>query len=165
MLSLLRSDKVELSISAKKFSDHIYNSFSIDAYVGKQEDLKNIDIICTATPSEDSLFELCVLKSGVHINAVGSFKPKMKEIHSDIINASEIIVDSLEACKKEAGDLIQAKEKSNWDFVHISMQLGEASKNEEKLIDISRNNTVFKSVGLAFQDLVIVEYIMDNLPN
>ena len=45
------------------------------------------------------------------------------------------------------------------------MQLGEVSKNEEKLIDISRNNTVFKSVGLAFQDLVIVEYIMDNLPN
>ena len=38
-------------------------------------------------------------------------------------------------------------------------------KNEEKLIDISKNNTVFKSVGLAFQDLVIVEYIMDNLPN
>ena len=151
--------------SAKKFSDHIYNSFLIDASPGKQEDLKNIDIICTATPSKDSLFELCVLKSGVHINAVGSFKPNMKEIHSDIINASEIIVDSLEACKKEAGDLIQAKEKSNWDFDHISMQLGEASKNEEKLIDISRNNTVFKSVGLAFQDLVIVEYIMDNLPN
>jgi ornithine cyclodeaminase/alanine dehydrogenase-like protein (mu-crystallin family) len=151
--------------SAKKFSDHIHNSFSIDACPGNQEDLKNIDIICTATPSKDSLFELCVLKSGVHINAVGSFKPNMKEIHSDIINASEIIVDSLEACKKEAGDLIQAKEKSNWDFVHISMQLGEASKNEEKLIDISKNNTVFKSVGLAFQDLVIVEYIMDNLPN
>jgi ornithine cyclodeaminase/alanine dehydrogenase-like protein (mu-crystallin family) len=151
--------------SAKKFSDYIYNSFSIDAYAGEQEDLKNIDIICTATPSKDSLFELCVLKSGVHINAVGSFKPNMKEIHSDIINASEIIVDSLEACKKEAGDLIQAKEKSNWDFNHISMQLGQASKNEKKLIDISRNNTVFKSVGLAFQDLVIVEYIMDNLSN
>ena len=66
---------------------------------------------------------------------------------------------------KEAWDLIQAKEKSNWDFNHISMQLGEASKNEEKSLGISKNNTVFKSVGLAFQDLVIVEYIMDNLPN
>ena len=151
--------------SAKIFSDYIYSSFSIDAYPGKQEDLKNIDIICTATPSKDSLFELCVLKSGVHINAVGSFKPNMKEIHSDIINASEIIVDSLEACIKEAGDLIQAKEKSDWDFNHISMQLGEASKNGKKLIALSKNNTVFKSVGLAFQDLVIVEYIMDNLSN
>ena len=121
--------------------------------------------MCIRDRSKDSLFELCVLKSGVHINAVGSFKPKMKEIHSDIINASEIIVDSLEACKKEAGDLIQAKEKSNWDFDHISMQLGEASKNGKKLIAFSKNNTVFKSVGLAFQDLVIVEYIMDNLSN
>ena len=151
--------------SAKKFSDYINNSFFIDARPGKQEDLRNIDIICTATPSQNSLFKLCLLKSGVHINAVGSFKPNMKEINSEILNASKIIVDSLEACKKEAGDLIQAKEKSDWDFDHIYMQLGEALKNEEKLIDISRNNTVFKSVGLAFQDLVIVEYIMDNLSN
>ena len=45
------------------------------------------------------------------------------------------------------------------------MQLGEASKNGKKLTALSKNNTVFKSVGLAFQDLVIVEYIMDNLPN
>ena len=149
--------------SAKRFSNYIHNFHSINAYPGSEKDLKNADIICTATPSENSLFDLDAIKNGVHINAIGSFKPHMKEIHSDIINSSKIIVDSLEACKEEAGDLIQAKNESDWDFDNVFIQLGEVSKIEEKFIDLHQDNTLFKSVGLAFQDLVIVESLMHNL--
>ena len=149
--------------SAKRFSDQIHNLFSINVVPGKIKDLKNVDVICTATPSEDSLFELDTIKSGVHINAIGSFKPHMKEIHSEIINSSNVIVDSLEACKKEAGDLIQAKNETSWDFDNVSMQLGEVFSKHEKLNDLQKNNTLFKSVGLAFQDLVMAEAIMYDL--
>ncbi len=130
---------------------------------GKVKDLKNADVICTATPSEDSLFKLGNIKRGVHINAIGSFKPSMKEIHCDIINSSKIIVDSLGACKKEAGDLIQAKNETSWDFDDVSMQLGEVFSKQEKLNDLQKNNTLFKSVGLAFQDLVMAEAVMHGL--
>ena len=150
-------------LSAKRFSDHIHNFHSINALPGREEDLKNVDIICTATPSENSLFDLGAIKTGVHINAIGSFKPHMNEIHTDIINSSKIIVDSLEACKKEAGDLIQAKNKTVWDFDNVFMQLGEVSKSKEKFIDLHGETTLFKSVGLAFQDLVIVECLMHKL--
>ena len=149
--------------SAKRFSDHIRNLFSINVAPGKVKDLKNADVICTATPSEDSLFKLGTIKSGVHINAIGSFKPSMKEIHSDIINSSCVIVDSIEACKKEAGDLIQAKNETSWDFDNIFMQLGDVFSKQEKLNDLQKNNTLFKSVGLAFQDLVIAEVLMHDL--
>tara|TARA_B100000989_G_scaffold190112_1_gene143200 strand:+ start:1958 stop:2890 length:933 start_codon:yes stop_codon:yes gene_type:complete len=149
--------------SAKRFSDQIHNLFSINVVPGKIKDLKNADVICTATPSEDSLFELDTIKSGVHINAIGSFKPHMKEIHSEIINSSHVIVDSLEACKKEAGDLIQAKNETPWDFDNVSMQLGEVFLKQEKLNDVQKNNTLFKSVGLAFQDLVMAEAVMNGL--
>ena len=91
--------------SAKRFSDHIHNLFSINVLPGKVKDLKNADVICTATPSEDSLFELDNIKSGVHINAIGSFKTSMREIHCDIINSSKIIVDSLGACKKKKQEI------------------------------------------------------------
>ena len=150
-------------LSAKRFSDHIHNFHSINALPGREEDLKNVDIICTATPSENSLFDLGAIKTGVHINAIGSFKPHMNEIHTDIINSSKIIVDSLEACKEEAGDLIQAKNRTVWDFDNVFMQLGEVSKSKEKFIDLHGKNTLFKSVGLAFQDLVIVESLMCDL--
>jgi len=149
--------------SAKRFSDHAHNLFSIDVMPGKVKDLKNADVICTATPSEDSLFKLGAIKRGVHINAIGSFKPSMKEIHCDIINSSKIIVDSLGACRKEAGDLIQAKNETSWDFDNVSMQLGEVFSKQEKLNDLQKNNTLFKSVGLAFQDLVTAEAVMHGL--
>ena len=87
----------------------------------------------------------------------------MKEIHCDIINSSKIIVDSLEACRKEAGDLIQAKNETSWDFDNVSIQLGEVFSEQEKLNHLQRNNTLFKSVGLAFQDLVIAETVMHDL--
>ena len=149
--------------SAKRFSDHTHNLFSIDVMPGKVKDLKNADVICTATPSEDSLFKLGTIKRGVHINAIGSFKPSMREIHCDIINSSKIIVDSLGACKKEAGDLIQAKNETSWDFDNVSMQLGEVFSKQEKLNDLQKNITLFKSVGLAFQDLVMAEAVMHGL--
>ena len=149
--------------SAKRFSEHIYNLFSINVEPGKVKDLKNADVICTATPSEDSLFELDTIKSGVHINAIGSFKPNMKEIHSDIINSSHLIVDSIVACKNEAGDLIQAKNETSWDFENVFMQLGEVFSKQKELNYLQKNNTLFKSVGLAFQDLVIAEVLMHDL--
>ncbi len=149
--------------SAKRFSDHIRNLFSINIVPGRAKDLKNADVICTATPSEDRLFDLDTIKRGVHINAIGSYTPSMREIHFDIINCSKIIVDSLEACKKEAGDLIQAKNETSWDFDNVFMQLGEVFTKKEKLYELQKNNTLFKSVGLAFQDLVIAEVLMHDL--
>ena len=43
------------------------------------------------------------------------------------------------------------------------MQLGEVFSKQEKLNDLQKNNTLFKSVGLAFQDLVTAEAVMHGL--
>ena len=61
------------------------------------------------------------------------------------------------------GDLIQAKNETSWDFDNVSMQLGEVFSKQEKLNDLQKNNTLFKSVGLAFQDLVTAEAVMHGL--
>ncbi|CAI6325057.1 unnamed protein product [Periconia digitata] len=87
-------------------------------------------IFCT-TPSITPLFPASYLtnpegrKKGRYVSAIGSYKPHMMEIHPDILkqnvapdhgrhhhkHATEggaIIVDSVEACLKEAGEIIQA---------------------------------------------------------
>ncbi|KAE9975939.1 hypothetical protein EG328_002925 [Venturia inaequalis] len=87
-------------------------------------------IFCT-TPSTEPLFPPEYLtstegrKKGRYIAAVGSYAPHMIEIHTDIIKQAvapghkhhhhkhakqggAIVVDSVEACLKEAGELIQA---------------------------------------------------------
>lgn len=87
-------------------------------------------IFCT-TPSLAPLFPASILtnpegrKKGRYIAAIGSYKPHMCEIHPDIIRQNvapqhghhhhrhareggAVIVDSVDACLKEAGEIIQA---------------------------------------------------------
>ena len=61
--------------SAKFFSNYIIDTYSVNAKPGNLCDLPLADIICTATPSTESLFKHEHIKKGAHINAVGSFKP------------------------------------------------------------------------------------------
>ncbi|KAF2812690.1 NAD(P)-binding protein [Mytilinidion resinicola] len=87
-------------------------------------------IFCT-TPSLEPLFPASYLtstegrKKGRYIAAIGSYKPHMVELHPDILRQAvgpqhsnhhhkhaqqggAIVVDSVEACLKEAGEIIQA---------------------------------------------------------
>jgi len=87
-------------------------------------------IFCT-TPSLTPLFPASYLtnpegrKKGRYVAAIGSYKPHMLELHPDILRQNvapdhhrhhhkhaleggAVIVDSVEACLKEAGEIIQA---------------------------------------------------------
>ena len=79
-----RDIKVEL------FCDAFDNTVS----PGKMSDLKNADIICTATTSSDPLFEFSHISKGVHINAVGAHGPNKREIPTKVIQQSKVFVDS-----------------------------------------------------------------------
>jgi len=59
--------------------------------------LKKVDIIATATGSTKPLFNLKHLKPGVHINAIGAYKPHMQELGIDIVENSSLFVDDKEA--------------------------------------------------------------------
>ena len=151
------------SKSAKDFSKYLSETLSIKVTPGILKDLKEVDIICTATPSKKELIILSSLKKGVHINAIGSFKPNMREVSNDIIKNSRVIVDSIISCKKEAGDLIQAEKHSSWQFKDIFSELGSIAKDKKLSKENIRQNSLFKSVGLGFQDLVIIELLLKKL--
>jgi ornithine cyclodeaminase/alanine dehydrogenase-like protein (mu-crystallin family) len=89
-------------------------------------------VIFFTTPSTEPLFPAPYLtnpegrKKGRYLAAIGSYKPHMVEIHPDILKQNvqpehghrhfhkhaaqggAIVVDSVEACLKEAGEVIQA---------------------------------------------------------
>ena len=61
--------------------------------------LKESDIICTTTPSKIPLIEFESIRLGCHLNVIGSHQPMMREVSSDIIIHSKIIVDQLKHVK------------------------------------------------------------------
>ena len=117
--------------------------------------LKNVDVICTATGSKKALFALKDLKPGVHINAIGSYKPGMQEIDEEVIVNSRVFVDELKSCLVETGDLIKPIEKGIYSQEQIAGEIGQLCLNHINGRESDDQITVFKSVGNAIQDFYI----------
>ena len=147
--------------NAAKFCDVHYNN--INCEVGSKKTLKESNIICTTTPSKIPLIEFEDIRSGCHLNVIGSHQPVMREVSSDIIIQSKIIVDQLEACKKEAGDLIIPMKEGVWSFENVHGELGMVADGTIPARESENEVTLFKSVGNAIQDLAMVNLIMEKL--
>jgi len=149
--------------SAELFCNLINDTFGIKASTGNKDSLKEADVICTATPSKKPLFEHGDLNLGVHINAIGSFKPHMQEIPVETVINSKVIVDKRETCTVEAGDLIIPVEEGIWSFDLVHGELGQVISGEVSGRDSEDEITLFKSVGNAIQDLALANMIMKKI--
>ena len=143
----------------------IYDAFGIKASTGNKDSLKEADVICTAIPSKKPLFDHGDLNLGVHINAIGSFKPHMQEIPVETVINSKVIVDKIESCTVEAGDLIIPIEEGKWSFDLVHGELGQVILGEVSGRDSDNEITLFKSVGNAIQDLALANIIMKKINN
>ncbi|KAL5482599.1 hypothetical protein ACEPAI_9193 [Sanghuangporus weigelae] len=125
--------------------------------------VSSADVICTATSSTKPLFEAHWVKSGTHINLVGSYTPAMAEVDVEMIKrAGKVLVDSKEACLVEAGEILAANLTTK-DLVEI----GEAvTSNGKGIPDITKavkeagDVTIFKSVGIGLQDTAITDAVV-----
>ena len=123
--------------------------------------LKEVDIIATATGSAKPLFSLKNIKPGVHITAVGAYKPHMQELDTDIIKNSSLFVDDKEACIKEAGDIVIPLDRGIISPDHIRSELGDVISGKFTGRSNEDEITVFKSVGVAIQDLVVANAVYE----
>ncbi len=117
--------------------------------------LKNVDIICTATPSKKPLFRLNQLKPGVHINAIGSYRTDMQELPPDIFKVSKTYLDDAAACLMESGDLTIPLRAGIIKVENIAGEIGELIAGSIPGRVNHDDITVFKSVGNAVQDFFI----------
>jgi ornithine cyclodeaminase/alanine dehydrogenase len=98
-----------------------------------------------------------MLRSGTHINGVGSHTPTTRELDSETIVRSRIVADSREAVFAEAGDVLIPIEEGRIRRHHVIAELG-AVLNGTKPGRLSDEDiTLFKSNGIAFQDVVTAD--------
>jgi ornithine cyclodeaminase len=110
------------------------------------------DIIITATTSEKPVFDGRDLSPGTHITGVGSYAPHMQEVDEITVQQAKIVVDSLQACLAEAGDLIIPLNKNIIAKTDIHGELGQIVNGEISSRETADEITFFKSVGVAVQD-------------
>jgi ornithine cyclodeaminase/alanine dehydrogenase-like protein (mu-crystallin family) len=116
--------------------------------------VSDADVICTATPSTSPLFEANLLKPTVHVNAVGAFTPQMCELPPELLRDARIVaIDEYDAAMVEAGDLLQAIDHGYLTSDRL-VEIGKLLTNPPSS---QTGWTVFKSVGIAAQDLEVAE--------
>ncbi|MGY8750970.1 MAG: ornithine cyclodeaminase family protein [Fidelibacterota bacterium] len=128
---------------------------------GTVDNLKEADVICTATTSEEPLFNIENIRPGVHINAVGAHRPNTRELDTSVIQASKIYIDELSSSKIEAGDIIIPVNEGKYTWDKIEGELGDLI--DEKLTGRTNPSeiTLFNSIGNAVQDLIIASIVVE----
>ena len=124
--------------------------------------VQDADVIITVTPSKQPVFDGGLVKPGVTISAVGSYKPDMEEIDPVLVQrAARIYCDSTEAVLAEAGDVIIPLHDGTITMEKFAGDLGQllngsipGRKNDGEIL-------LFETVGIGIQDLITAKRIYD----
>jgi ornithine cyclodeaminase/alanine dehydrogenase-like protein (mu-crystallin family) len=133
---------------ARRFAEE-HDAKAMDA----ESAVRGADVVVTATNAETPVLKGAWLKPGSHVNAVGSPRPTWREL-DDAVMQNCLIVDSREAALKESGDVIHSK-------APIYAEAGEMFSGS-KPAPIGQT-TVFKSVGLAVEDIATAKLVFDRV--
>jgi ornithine cyclodeaminase/alanine dehydrogenase-like protein (mu-crystallin family) len=117
------------------------------------------DIVVTATSSREPILRRDWLAPGAHVNAVGCSIPTARELDADTVAAAALYADSRESMLNEGGDYLFAVREAGIGPDHIRAELGElliGSRDGRRSDD---ELTVFKSLGLAAEDLAAAEHV------
>jgi alanine dehydrogenase len=124
-----------------------------------REAVEYADIICTTTSATQPILEGKWVADGAHINAVGAYTPTTRELDSSAVAKSLLFVDSRESAMKEAGDFLIPRNEGILTDSHIRGELGEVLKGKIRGRTSDADVTLFKSLGLATEDLAAAHYI------
>ncbi len=128
--------------------------------VGDVDDVTDADVVCTCTTSDEPLFDGGRLPPGAHVNAVGSYQPASRELDTDAMLRARIVVETREAALAEAGELAIPIGQGAFAQGHVVADLAEVVHGAVVRTTPS-DVTVFKSVGLAFEDLIVARAAVD----
>ncbi|OLD44064.1 MAG: hypothetical protein AUI83_17700 [Armatimonadetes bacterium 13_1_40CM_3_65_7] len=132
----------------------------VRASVGEPSAVARADLVCTCTTSRVPLFDGRVLAAGAHVNAVGSYLPDQRELDTETVRRAKVVVETRGVALAEAGDLLIPIAERAIGPEHIVADLAEVVRGAE-VRTADDDVTVFESVGMAFEDLVVARAALD----
>jgi ornithine cyclodeaminase len=117
------------------------------------------DIIVTATTSKEPVLQREWISPGAHINAIGTFSPRAREVDTATMVAARLFVDRRESALNEAGDYLIPASEGVIGPEHIRADLGEVLTGIHPGRTSPEEITIFKSLGLAIEDLAAAAHV------
>ena len=131
----------------------------IGAEASTMETVRDADIICTCTNARVPVFDGRLLRPYAHVIAVGTHRPNDRELDSITLERALITVEDRITAMKEAGDLVIAISEGAITEASLTLDLRELMASPVDPYQL----TVFKSVGMAWEDLAVAGLLYDRL--
>jgi ornithine cyclodeaminase/alanine dehydrogenase-like protein (mu-crystallin family) len=126
-----------------------------------EEAVRGADIIVTATSSAEPVLRREWIGDGTHINLVGSSIATAREADSATMAAGSLFVDRRESTVNESGDYLMAVREGAIAPESIRAEIGEILIGKAAGRESEAEITIFKSLGLAIEDLAAAQYLYD----
>lgn len=140
------------NLFAQQMSERL--GISVERALDMRAAVSAADVICTATNSQEPLFDGAWLQPGVHVNGIGSYTRTMRELDTTTIVRSRLFVDGRTAAQTEAGDVVIPVAEGAITYAHVVGEIGGVLLGQAPGRTSPADITVFKSVGMAVQDAV-----------
>jgi ornithine cyclodeaminase/alanine dehydrogenase len=121
--------------------------------------VRDMDVVCAASTSKTPVVLGAWLNPGAHINGVGSHSVDARELDTEAIVRSKVVVDTTDAALAEAGDLITPIQEGAITADHIHAELGDMITGKKPGRTSDQEITLFKSQGIAIQDVATAQLV------
>lgn len=148
---------------ARKFADSAsrQHAVPITPTATVREAVVDADLICTVTGATAPILQGEWLASGAHINAVGASVPSFRELDTVTVARSRVFVDRKESALAEADDIRVPLREQIIQEKHILGDLADLALERVSGRTSDDDITLFKSVGLAVEDLALARHVYE----
>jgi ornithine cyclodeaminase/alanine dehydrogenase len=129
---------------------------AIEACSSAEQVVRDADVLCTVTSSPTPLVVRSWLPAGVHLNVVGDYR----EIDSPTLGAATVVLDSRAAVLAECPIVAAAAAEGVIALEQLDLELGDVISGSRVGRRSGSDITLFRSVGLAIQDLAVARRIL-----
>ncbi|MEU4332375.1 ornithine cyclodeaminase family protein [Nonomuraea dietziae] len=110
------------------------------------------DLIACCTTSRTPLFPGRLTRDSATVVAVGSHEPDAREIDDDLVTRATVVVEARGTALSEAGDVVIPLRGGTITSGHLAGNLADLVTGR---VTLGEGPRVFKSVGMAWEDLVV----------
>ncbi len=115
---------------------------------------KDSDIIVSATGSHEPLVLGDWVQPGTHTDFIGNHHATKRECDTDLVTKSKVYADSYDNCFREAGEILVPISEGAFSKEGVVGELTEMCAGAVPLRETDAEITLFKSIGMAYSDLL-----------
>jgi alanine dehydrogenase len=142
----------EIRVWSPRHSARFADAHGIAAAPTAEAAIRGADVVVVAVNSQQPVLQGAWLSPGTHINAIGATRPEWRELDDEVLRRATLFVDSREAAARESGDVIASGKQA--------AELGEVVNGTGPGRRSTGEITLFKSLGLAVEDVVSADLVM-----